>query len=53
LHRGTEKLINCNYFSFSIGYFDRLDYVSTVTQEYLFVGGLEGFVKLAASYAFS
>lgn len=41
LHRGTEKLMDCNYFSFAIGYFDRLDYVSVVAQEYLLVGGLE------------
>ena len=33
LHRGTEKFIECNYWSSSIiPYFDRLDYVSTITQ---------------------
>ena len=38
LHRGTEKFIECNYSSSSIvPYFDRLDYVSTVTQELLVV----------------
>jgi NADH-quinone oxidoreductase subunit D len=36
LHRGSEKLIECNYWSSSIPYFDRFDYVSTITQEHLF-----------------
>jgi len=41
LHRGTEKLVELNYFNNSIGYFDRLDYVSIVSQELLFVHALE------------
>ena len=41
LHRGTEKLIECNYYSSSIPYFDRFDYVSTITQEILFVNAME------------
>lgn len=41
LHRGTEKLIELNYFNNSIGYFDRLDYVSVVSQELLFIHSLE------------
>ena len=41
LHRGTEKLMECNYYNLNIGYFDRFDYVSTVTQELLFIGSLE------------
>jgi len=41
LHRGTEKLLECNYYSSSIGYFDRFDYVSTISQEVLFVHALE------------
>jgi len=41
LHRGTEKLLECNYYSSSIGYFDRFDYVSTISQELLFVHALE------------
>ena len=53
LHRGTEKLINCNYFSFVISFFDRLDYVSTVTQELLFVGALEELIKYYACFNLS
>ena len=42
LHRGTEKFIECNYYSSSvIPYFDRLDYVSTVTQELIVVKIME------------
>jgi len=41
LHRGTEKLIECNYYLSSLPYFDRFDYVSTITQELLYVISLE------------
>ena len=41
LHRGTEKLIECNYYFLSLPYFDRFDYVSTITQELLYVHTLE------------
>lgn len=37
LHRGTEKLLERNYYKNSIGYFDRPDYVSGVIQELPFV----------------
>ena len=37
LYRGTEKFIECNYYNSSIGYFDRLDYVSGVIQELVFI----------------
>ena len=37
LHRGTEKLMECNYYNSNIGYFDRLDYVSGVIQELVFI----------------
>jgi len=37
LHRGTEKLIECNDYHLNIGYFDRFDYVSGVTQELVFI----------------
>ena len=47
LHRGTEKLIDLHYYCASISYFDRFDYVSTITQELLFVHGLE---RLISSY---
>ena len=45
LHRGSEKLIDCNFYNSSINFFDRLDYVSTIIQELLFVGALERFVQ--------
>lgn len=34
LHRGTEKLIESKNYIQSLGYFDRLDYVSTMAQEH-------------------
>ena len=37
LHRGTEKLIECNYYNSNIGYFDRSDHVSGVIQELVFI----------------
>ena len=41
LHRGTEKLMECNYYNSNIGYFDRLDYVSCVIQELCYILVLE------------
>jgi NADH dehydrogenase (ubiquinone) Fe-S protein 2 len=41
LHRGTEKLIEYKTPLQSIPYFDRLDYVSMMTQEHAFVLALE------------
>ena len=35
LHRGTEKLIEYKTYMQALPYFDRLDYVSTITQELL------------------
>ena len=53
LHRGTEKLIeNRTYFK-SIPYFDRLDYVSMMTQEHAFCISIEtllGSVSYTALY---
>jgi len=34
-------LIECNYYSSTLPYFDRFDYVSTITQEILFVNAME------------
>ena len=45
LHRGSEKLIECNYYNSSIPYSDRSDYVSTVSQELLFVFTLERLIN--------
>ena len=41
LHRGTEKLMECNYWLSSMEYLDRFDYVSTISQELLFVNTIE------------
>ncbi len=45
LHRGTEKLIeNRNYLK-SLPYFDRLDYVSMMTQEHAFCISIESLLQ--------
>lgn len=41
LHRSTEKLITTKHFSKSIPYFDRLDYVSMMTQEHAYCLAIE------------
>lgn len=41
LHRGTEKLITTKHYLKSIPYFDRLDYVSMMTQEHAFCLAIE------------
>jgi NADH dehydrogenase (ubiquinone) Fe-S protein 2 len=41
LHRGTEKLIEYKTYQQALPYFDRLDYVSMMAQEYSFVLTLE------------
>ena len=46
LHRGTEKLIETNSNQSVTPYFARLDYVSTVTQEILFIETLEILISL-------
>ena len=52
LHRGSEKLMDYNYYNTSINYFDRLDYVSTIIQELLYVGALEIVIQ-CNTYLFS
>jgi len=50
LHRGTEKLIDSLGTVYqSIGYFDRLDYVSVASQELLFVHSFEKLVNCSIS----
>ena len=49
LHRGTEKLMECNYYNLNIGYFDRLDYVSGIIQELLFILTLERIINCYCS----
>ncbi len=41
LHRGTEKLIEYKTYNQSIGYMDRLDYVSMMCNEHAYVMGIE------------
>ena len=41
LHRGTERLIETKYYEKSIPYFDRLDYVSMMSQEHVFCLSIE------------
>ncbi len=41
LHRGTEKLIEYKPYNQSIGYMDRLDYVSMMSNEHAYVMGIE------------
>jgi len=41
LHRGTEKLIEYRPYIQSVGYFDRLDYVSPLSQEHAYVLAIE------------
>ena len=45
LHRGTEKLIECNYYNSNIGYFDRSDHVSCVIQELISILCLERIIN--------
>ena len=41
LHRGTEKLAEAKPYNQSIGYMDRLDYVSMMCNEHGYVGAIE------------
>jgi len=41
LHRGTEKLIEYKTYTQALPYFDRLDYVSMMTQEHTYVLAVE------------
>jgi len=46
LHRGTEKLIEQKTYLQAIPYFDRLDYVSMMSQEHAFVLSIENLCEL-------
>jgi NADH:ubiquinone oxidoreductase subunit D len=54
LHRGTEKLIEHKNYLQALPYFDRLDYVSMMIQEHIYILSLENlnniFVPLRAQY---
>ena len=49
LHRGTEKLIECNYINCNIGYLDRSDYIPNVIQELIFILILERIINTYCS----
>jgi NADH-quinone oxidoreductase subunit D len=46
LHRGTEKLIEYRPYLQSVGYFDRLDYVSMMCQEHAYVLAIENLLEI-------
>ncbi len=48
LHRGTEKLAETKPFSQSIGYMDRLDYVSMMCNEHAYVRAIENLLGIEA-----
>ena len=51
LHRGTEKLIEYRTYLKSLPYFDRLDYVSMMTQEHAFCIAIESLSKTVSHTA--
>ena len=53
LHRGTEKLIETKTYLQSIPYFDRLDYVSMLSQEHGFVLAVEKLLNINISVIIS
>jgi NADH-quinone oxidoreductase subunit D len=46
LHRGTEKLIEYRPYLHSVGYFDRLDYISMMCQEHAYVLAIENLLDI-------
>ena len=48
LHRGTEKLAESKPFNQSIGYMDRLDYVSMMCNEHAYVRAIETLLGIEA-----
>ncbi|MEE3197194.1 MAG: NADH-quinone oxidoreductase subunit D, partial [Pseudomonadota bacterium] len=46
LHRGTEKLAESKHYNQSIGYMDRLDYVSMMCNEHGYVLAIEKLLKI-------
>ncbi|MFC5743434.1 NADH-quinone oxidoreductase subunit D [Dyella tabacisoli] len=48
LHRGTEKLAESKPFNQSIGYMDRLDYVSMMCNEHAYVKAIENLMGIEA-----
>ncbi len=48
LHRGTEKLVETKPYNQSIGYMDRLDYVSMMCNEHAYVRAVEKLLGITA-----
>jgi len=48
LHRATEKLVETKPYIQSIGYMDRLDYVSMMCNEHAYVRAIEKFLQIEA-----
>jgi NADH-quinone oxidoreductase subunit D len=48
LHRATEKLAESKPFNHSIGYMDRLDYVSMLCNEHAYVMAIEKLLNIEA-----
>ena len=46
LHRGTEKLAETKPFNHSIGYMDRLDYISMMCNEHAYVLAIEKLLEV-------
>lgn len=46
LHRATEKLVETKIYSQSIGYMDRLDYVSMMCNEHAYVNSIEKLLQV-------
>ena len=53
LHRGTEKLIEYKNYLQALPYFDRLDYVSMMTQEHAYCLAIEKLLNLNKASSFS
>jgi len=51
LHRGTEKLVEHKTYLQALPYFDRLDYVSMMTQEHAFCIAIESLTKTVSHTA--
>lgn len=50
LHRGTEKLIEAKLYNQGLPYMDRLDYVSTMSQEHCYCLAIESLIKVNITY---
>jgi NADH dehydrogenase (ubiquinone) Fe-S protein 2 len=50
LHRGTEKLLEYKTYLQGLPYFDRLDYVSMMSQEHVFSMAVEALTKISVPF---